>query len=793
LPFTRKIVLVALLAIVGWFASSVPQLGQVGYGLSYVALISVSLVTVHAVGFGLVNAALAAAWLVPFSRTRGRWYFWVVFLNRQLGHIELFFVWGVLAFVVRADLAWQLPLLALVFLCAEDLASLIVVLTHRLRTGARPSRGDVLWARRPILYAFTVLGMLGIVALAPAQAATVLPLFLAISAATMLRLLKIFLRHRERRGDDPATRAARHEFREAQARTAQGIDPWVRRAIVTVLLFVLLPLAFVRRWASSASEEGKTPPADGAACRRDPGGPAADGDLSLFLVADTQLHELRGRPFHGQLALMDAFVPVALRPVELDLLSSSTFRHFAALYADLRAARPGMLWAALGDMTDLACEGELRRFGPLFAAMGPPGTFAGLAPGNHDSTFTGNFIWHPAWDDACAATDRLTKARANALFAEQLGPLLDPQEGRLVPVDRTELGGLVWKGALASVSRLGTTTHRQAQHGVIGVFFDTADANDFTELHFSSGIAGAEGQLSRSQIAAVEDALAELRQGPYRDPLYVLFFHHPVSTLNRVSRRNLAAFIARLEQDRPGARVLALVAAHTHLSRSDRLCLAGRVRRELVVGSTIDPPQEAAVLTIGPDAHGTAAASLRTIPAVARPGRTCPPEHPVAAADCQAVIERLAREPACGPLLTHGATTRSCDSLDDARSLARRLASVGVGFGPRSPEAVQRDQRIRAARLGDCLCRDGRCALPADLLQDHLTAPAFEGRLGSADPAAAAEAREELVCLSWAASVVQAHKAAGMKIADALRCGFLEGTLPPAKTFVASLEEDVCQ
>ena len=58
--------------------------------------------------------------------------------------------------------------------------------------------------------------------------------------------------------------------------------------------------------------------------------------------------------------------------------------------------------------------------------------------------------------------------------------------------------------------------------------------------------------------------------------------------------------------------------------------------------------------------------------------------------------------------------------------------------------------------------------------------------------ASSPEGPEELACLGWAASAVQAHKAAGMQMADALRCAFDDSTMQAAQESVAALEDVSC-
>src|SRR5262249_18523706 len=123
-------------------------------------------------------------------------------------------------------------------------------------------------------------------------------------------------------------------------------------------------------------------------------------DIALYLMADTQLHELRGLRSAGHLDIVDRLVSVAVRPVELDLLSGVTFEHFVDLYKRMQNERNDLRWAHLGDFADLGCRGEVGRFQKLLAPM-PRKLLAGASIGNHDGTFVGNFAWHPDWDSAC--------------------------------------------------------------------------------------------------------------------------------------------------------------------------------------------------------------------------------------------------------------------------------------------------------------------------------------------------------------------------------------------------------
>ena len=132
----------------------------------------------------------------------------------------------------------------------------------------------------------------------------------------------------------------------------------------------------------------------------------------MFIVADSQLHELRGKRSGVHLDLVDSAVPVAVRPVELDLLSGAPLRRFAEIYRSLRDTRfPGMRWMHIGDFADLGCSSEARRALAYLDAFGFD-RCVGLVPGNHDSAFVGNFTWHPDWVSACRpvrATSRFSR------------------------------------------------------------------------------------------------------------------------------------------------------------------------------------------------------------------------------------------------------------------------------------------------------------------------------------------------------------------------------------------------
>jgi hypothetical protein len=346
--------------------------------------------------------------------------------------------------------------------------------------------------------------------------------------------------------------------------------------------------------------------------------------------------------------------------------------------------------------------------------------------------------------------------------------------------------------ALVAVSPLGRVRHGSSEHGVLGIFYDTADthASDY-------GIAGLWGSFSADQaqhIRALVEA-ARANEG-YKDPLFVLFGHHPLDEMAPPSKDRLRDLIGWLDRD--GAEkpdpliephVIGVINAHTHLAQRSTQCIANRRLRELVVSSTIDPPQEAAWIEIGTDARGRAALRLRTLPAVERPGFTCGPALMPSAARCRSLVAGLAAHPQCEPSFwrSDGSSEPglSCQKLEGELSLDARLNGLLRG-GPSDPEQLLRGQSRRARRLLSCLCRDDACVVPPDPFKGEAYSELITTL--AADP----ERLEELTCLAWAASAVQGHKAAGMEMADALRCAFDDPTIVAAQVSVATLEDLPC-
>jgi hypothetical protein len=360
------------------------------------------------------------------------------------------------------------------------------------------------------------------------------------------------------------------------------------------------------------------------------------------------------------------------------------------------------------------------------------------------------------------------------------------------------LKGSAWwpaGGALVGVSPLGVANDGGRPRGVIGIFLDTNDG-----AAFDWGVPGTVGSISADQIAAAERAVEEVRanrSGPYRsDPAYVVFSHIPYRDLARASRGRVDDLVKWLD-DSPGAdgggpRVLALVAAHKHMADAHRHCIARRVVREIIIGSTIDPPQQAALVDIGADAQGRLALGLHTLQTVGRPDATCPggPAR-VSAAVCRTMAAEISKVPACAPLFAAGPgpgdlPARACEDIERPRTLAERLAALRTFAGPRSADERRALESRTAKDLLACLCRDGSCRAPADPFAGEAHAPAV------AEAFSHPGKRDELVCLAWAASAMQQHRAAGMTLPEALRCSFDDPTTPAERVSVATLESARC-
>jgi hypothetical protein len=295
-----------------------------------------------------------------------------------------------------------------------------------------------------------------------------------------------------------------------------------------------------------------------------------------------------------------------------------------------------------------------------------------------------------------------------------------------------------------------------APDDVVGVFLDTTDGP-----RDRVGIAGVQGGISDAQLEWVQKTLEQFPTGRV-----LVFGHHPLDQWTRLSRQRLDRLALSL-----GNRLWGLVSAHTHLAAMRRQQVGGQTVPELIVGSTLDPPQEAALLEGGLDGHLT----LLTLPAVRREEMTCPDDAAgtVSSQTCRQVFAKLRQSKACEPLFAAGGsgggfgggvggdadagvrlpTSPECEKTAEAWA---PLLEPGRGHAA-SPQELDCIQEVRAQQLLSCL------GAPSPD-----PAPLHDSNLSERVLAASERDPDSWVCLSWAASVLQSHKPEHWSYAQAI-------------------------
>lgn len=802
LPWPVRLLMVLGAGILGWCWDGAPLGEQLAGGLHYAGLIAISLAASYWWFIFLVNVCFALAWLLwPIRVTEDSLWMGVVhhglsFVNRQIGHIEVLAVWTTLALVGPSTLAGQLAAVAAVMLLGEPVLSAIATRTGQRRKSAGTITEDMYWARRPLFYAATLVGIVATALLAPRQWLKLVPGAVALTVADAIRYLRHvrWTRRFAKGGIDPNERQQslnRHWARRADMLVAPGL-------VLGVMSLLVVANLWARNRYDAALEKielSKGGPVDYCLVY-DPPAPAPE--LSMFIVSDSQFHELRGRRFVGQMEFADALVPVALRPVELDVLSVAPLFRFATVYRSLASQQPPgarLWWAHLGDLADLSCRGELDRANRFLRGHFDANALAGVAPGNHDKAFTGNFFWSPYWDSACPS-GRLEKKDSDQALQTTWQESIAASGGHMLAVPGWDFTSAATRrgGALVTATPLGTVRQGGRPRGVIAIFVDTSDGREF-----DLGVAGLFGTFSKHQVKTLQSAVQSVRDraGPdYSDPFYLVFMHHPFDEFAPPSELRFKEWLADLDgyrTDEQQARVLGIVSAHTHDAQADSHCIGGREIPEVVVGSTTDPPQEAALLTVGAVGEGRLGLRLQTLPSVARPGKTCKAKAPtLTARECQEAMADLRGHKQCAPLfrLADAASFgRDCSDIEHPLEIDDRLQLATRWTGPGDEEEIRADQRRRIRALFGCVCRDGMCN-PVDAALDFDDESYFA--LVTQELARSQARERELVCLAWASAAVQRYKTAGMNLADALRCAFDDPDLPAAHDYIARLEVTPC-
>jgi hypothetical protein len=786
-----------------WHDTGVGQ--QLAWGLQIGGFCLIAIIATFWALVLTVDCGLALLWFIPFAAPTDaprRWPFLhaITFVNRQIEHIKALLVWTLIALTHSSRLSFQVGLTSAVFLLGPPLVNGLGRLRLPFLGGESGDKhsGDLYWRRRLLIYAATLGGLSDLALGAPGQLAQLSRLVLAFVTGVVLRVARHWWRGRQVKGDERERRheklQARRQFRESQARIAHRGD-----AVGPGLVLLGVAGIVVFSWWSrrDLGAELATPsdgsPAPRNACTADPDRPST-ADIALLLMADTQTHELAGAPFPGQTELANVFARTATRPVALDMLSSAPLARFGRIYDALVAKRrqAGLstpLWGHLGDLTDLACQHEMTRMLRSLEPFNRHGKLAGIAVGNHEVAFEGSFHWSPYWDSTCRS-GRLSARSATEMLRSAVAERL-PAGSEIVSLPPSLLNPSA--AVLASVVPLGVTQHHAVERGVVGIFLDTSDGRAL-----DWGNPGSYGAVSQDQIEAVESAVRTLLQSssdPYRQrPVYVLFSHVPLGALVSDSRGRVEQLVQWLDaQPSPSrdTRVLALLSAHTHVASSHHHCIGKRYRREIVLGSTVDPPQQAALVDIGPDDRGRLSLSVRTLASVARPELSCGPvEGVVTAGKCRKVAEKLRREPACSALLLpepHAAPARDCQQLEQGGSLSGRLSAIRTYRGPRDERDRRQLDEVKASTLLQCICHgDDSCGLSETPLRDESYVKILDEHLASP------ERQEELTCLAWAAGAMQAHKDNDMTMSEAMHCAFDDPTLPAERVSVAKLEASPC-
>ncbi|HEU5076395.1 MAG TPA: hypothetical protein VFU02_19520, partial [Polyangiaceae bacterium] len=693
----------------------------------------------------------------------------VIVINRHFLHAWALLAWTVLLVLTLSNPYLIVLALGSLVLLGPTVASWAGLCIAKFSDvdGSYVVRADVAWLRRPAFYLATVVAVFLLLTLEGAYTHWPLVYFsLAVVAAVGIRFSTFlsWLRNYRAQDKDPETALRRRKFRSDLARATKVQDVVVvALALLSPAVFPLLPVFDEQEVARASTLTRVAEWADRTNCEAPLG--TESWDVQVFLVADNQFRALDGKPSMGHSPVIDRVVPVAVRPIELDLLSGATLDHFARTYKAARAKWKNLTWAHLGDFSDLGCRSEMARLAGVVESFG--GGFLGMAPGNHDSYFTGNFAWHPDWSEAgaCPGGGRQGRLGENGTN-DHLEKLLIARRGALVSeaLAQTDAAKHEFFGRVVP---LGSVELDQRKEPVVAAFLDTSDYSDWVWI----GAAGVTGAISDEQQQWVLEHLP-------KNALVMLFQHHPYEALSDGSKARYSKLVSAL-----GRRLVAIVSAHTHTSQRRSPEIAGRKVPQFVVGSTTDPPQEAALLRIRA-IQGGYEVDFRTVPAVTRKGLDCglrlAEESPPSLASASAGSQR-----GRGPVaIDESACAERLKTLEaECGDLFKTPQRQSGGF--RTIAEQRDDQERRAQRVLQCF-EKRRHKQVKDKPLSSLDNPYALLGFNCGDDAECKQRGEDgdlqtdLVCLSWAASVLQGHKHSGWTLHLGAKLG-----LQPLATYAA--------
>ena len=110
-------------------------------------------------------------------------------------------------------------------------------------------------------------------------------------------------------------------------------------------------------------------------------------EFPALFIADNQFHNIYGGSSLFRTWISDSIVNVSIRPPRLDLFAPLLYEWSVRNFTKRKK-----FIIHLGDATDVSCKNEWNIFVKKMNGLGKKGWV--LAPGNHDSTFYGN--WAPS-------------------------------------------------------------------------------------------------------------------------------------------------------------------------------------------------------------------------------------------------------------------------------------------------------------------------------------------------------------------------------------------------------------